>query len=129
MSRSFTLSVLIPTGLCVIALLWLLWCFIALTLTVKWLISLVLMLATAAVLWSLHKCYASTSASSSMLLTAPSEGPVVLVYGSGLDSLFADENLKPPRRAVYTAVGRSRICAVRLSKYGNIHRRRPVVYP
>ena len=94
MSRSFTLSVLIPTGLCVIALLWLLWCFIALTLTVKWLISLVLMLATAAVLWSLHKCYASTSASSSMLLTAPSEGPVVLVYGSGLDSLFADENLK-----------------------------------
>lgn len=94
MSRSFTLSVLAPTALCIIALLWLLWCFIALTLPVKWLISLVMVLATAAVLWPLHKRYASASASSSTLLAASAEGPIVLVYGNGLDDFFADEKVK-----------------------------------
>jgi outer membrane protein OmpA-like peptidoglycan-associated protein len=94
MRRSFILSVLSPMVLCVIALLWLLWCFIALTLPVKWLISLLLMLATAAVLWPLHKRYASASASGSMLLPASTDGPVVLVYGEGLDGYFADESVK-----------------------------------
>ncbi|WP_210081905.1 OmpA family protein [Pantoea endophytica] len=94
MRRSFTLSVLAPTALCVIALLWLLWCFIALTLPVKWLISLVMVLATAAVLWPLHKRYASASASSSTLLAASAEGPIVLVYGNGRDDFFADEKVK-----------------------------------
>ncbi|MGB9096817.1 OmpA family protein [Erwinia sp.] len=90
MRRAFTTSVLVPTAIVAFALLWLLWSFLPFSLPVRWLVTLLSLAITAAVLRSVHQRFRADSGTSATLFSDLSDGPIVLVMGDGLDVCFGD---------------------------------------
>lgn len=94
MRRSFTVSVLLPAAISLLALLWLLWGFFPLPVLAKGALSLLMTAVAAAVIGRLRRQHKAAAKSEALFFQEEQHGPIVLVCGEGLEALFGD---KPER--------------------------------
>lgn len=96
MRKPLILSMLPPLLICLAALLWLLWCFIPLSVAIKGLLSLLLVAAASRIMWVARPRDIPSSQASPVITSLPDSlsGPLVLVCGDGLEQLFPTQPVR-----------------------------------